>query len=321
MATLSKSESGGLRFTIPTVDLTAYLDDSESHEADKIVAKIRDACKASGFLQIVGHGVPSSLQHQVFNAAKKVFDLPDAEKMQLRGQNGRGYEIFGAQILQVGARPDFREGYSIGPDWSHLCPPYRDFQHPNIWPPAHLISEADFKHPLLDYHKRLSALCGTLMTILGRGLLNVDTSVFTKFSEDPLATSKLIHYPPHPVAGDSLQFGAGAHSDFGAITLLLQDQSAGLQVLNRSTGKWINVPPNKDAYVVNVGDMLDRWTKGEYKSNLHRVINASGTDRYSIPFFYDGNLDCVIKPLDGSNGEHYTVEEYMQSRYAATYKN
>lgn len=158
------------------------------------------------------------------------------------------------------------------------------------------------------------------MTILGRGLAHLDTSIFVDFCKDPLAALKLLHYPPHPTTKDELQFGAGAHTDFGAITLLLQDDQPGLQVLNRATGDWVDVPPNRDAYVVNVGDMLDRWTKGEYKSNVHRVINLSGKDRYSAPFFFDGNLDCVIKPLDGSvGGESYTVEEYMRSRYKAVY--
>lgn len=158
------------------------------------------------------------------------------------------------------------------------------------------------------------------MQILGRGLRDMDTSIFKEFSQDPIAVVRLLHYPPHPTIDDSDLVGAGAHTDFGAITLLLQDGNSGLQVLNQDTDEWVNVPPNMDSYVVNVGDMLHIWTAGAYKSSVHRVINTSGTDRYSVPFFLDGNADCVIKPLDGSEGKQVTVEEHMMSRYAASYK-
>jgi isopenicillin N synthase-like dioxygenase len=171
----------------------------------------------------------------------------------------------------------------------------------------------------LQYHNTLSALASELMIMLGRGLPDIDTSVFRDFCKDPVASVRLLHYPPHPTNGDPKLRGAGAHTDFGAITLLLQDEASGLQVFNRHTKEWIDVPPNKDAYVVNVGDMLERWTSGDYSSTLHRVINASGTDRYSVPFFYDGNLDCELKPLNGSATSGITVEQHMKSRYKASY--
>jgi isopenicillin N synthase-like dioxygenase len=157
------------------------------------------------------------------------------------------------------------------------------------------------------------------MRILARGLRDFDTTVFEGFCRDPIAAVRLLHYPPHPDAEDATLVGAGAHTDFGAITLLLQDGHSGLQVLNQFTKEWIDVPPREHAYVVNVGDMLEAWTSGAYKSNVHRVINTSGTDRYSVPFFLDGNADSVIRPLDGSHGKAFTVEEHMLSRYAATY--
>lgn len=158
-----------------------------------------------------------------------------------------------------------------------------------------------------------------MMVLLGRGLSGVDTSIFDVFCKDPVASVRLLHYPPHPTNADPNLRGAGAHTDFGAITLLLQDDASGLQVFNRHTEAWIDVQPNKDAYVVNVGDMLEKWTNGEYNSTLHRVINTSGKERYSVPFFYDGNLDCELKPLDGSSATGITVEQIMRSRYEASY--
>ncbi|EOO03693.1 putative 2og-fe oxygenase protein [Phaeoacremonium minimum UCRPA7] len=108
----------------------------------------------------------------------------------------------------------------------------------------------------------------------------------------------------------------------GAITLLLQDDSGGLEVLNHNTGEWIPVDPNPDAYVVNIGDMLSMWTKNIYKSNVHRVINKSTKDRYSMPFFFDGNADVKLTPFDGSEpvgGKVLTVEEHMLERFGTTY--
>jgi isopenicillin N synthase-like dioxygenase len=170
---------------------------------------------------------------------------------------------------------------------------------------------------LTEYQKRLAQLSLTIMQILAEGLPYCTPNSFDAFSTDPIANVRLLHYPPQPDLFDANQLGAGAHTDFGAITLLLQDSAGGLQVLNQKTNQWIDVPPNPDGYVVNVGDMLDTWTKGEYRSNVHRVINKSGTHRYSVPFFFDGNVDYRLGPLDGSGGhsDGPTVEEFMKERY------
>jgi isopenicillin N synthase-like dioxygenase len=184
-----------------------------------------------------------------------------------------------------------------------------------------LIDPSALQVPLLEYRTQLVALSHKLMAILARGLpFNSDPNLFGDFSTDPLAVVRLLHYPPQPDLNDPRQVGAGAHTDFGAITLLMQDSQGGLQVLHEATGIWIDVKPNPDAYVVNIGDMLQKWTDGEYKSNVHRVINKSGGHRYSVPFFFDGNLDYVLRPLNsGSNDEPgVTVEEFMKERYRRT---
>jgi isopenicillin N synthase-like dioxygenase len=157
-----------------------------------------------------------------------------------------------------------------------------------------------------------------VLRLLARGLPALDQHVLSSFCREPVASVRLLHYPPHPESPDPRLVGAGAHTDFGAITLLLQDAGSGLQVLNQSDATWIDVPPQKGAYVVNVGDMLERWTAGRYKSNVHRVINSSGTDRYSVPFFFDGNLDFVVRPLDAESGG-VTVEQHLRKKYEEVY--
>ena len=119
--------------------------------------------------------------------------------------------------------------------------------------------------------------------------------------------------------------GIGAHTDFGAITMLLQDMAGGLQVWNRAASQWIDVEPTRGALVVNLGNLMMRWTNDRYLSNLHRVINKSGRGRYSIPFFFSGNPDFVVKCFPSHGGQvkakylPITVEEWIAGRYADTY--
>jgi isopenicillin N synthase-like dioxygenase len=188
---------------------------------------------------------------------------------------------------------------------------------PNVLPPSSLIPDSVFKDPIEAYYQKMMDLCTLILRVLAHGM-PYGPHIFDEFlANDPVAALKLLHYPPT----DSEGLGAGAHTDFGAITLLLQDDNAGLQVQNPETKEWIPIMPNKDAYVVNIGDMMQRWTKGLYKSNLHRVINSGNEERYSMPFFYDGNLECKLAPFDGSEteGRILTVEEHMTERFSTTY--
>ena len=191
---------------------------------------------------------------------------------------------------------------------------------PNLWPPKELVPEEVFRKPMERYYGVMFELALKVLEIIAKGLPYGD-DVFEEFvSNDAVASVRLLHYPPQETEEEK-QLGAGAHTDFGAITLLLQDNIGGLQVWDYQEKAWADVPPKEDAFVVNVGDMLQMWTGGEYKSSLHRVINKSGKDRYSVPFFFDGNIDCVLKPLDGSQteGEPLTVEGHMRERFATTY--
>lgn len=132
---------------------------------------------------------------------------------------------------------------------------------------------------------------------------------------------RLLHYPLAVKDTLKTQLGASAHTDFGAITLLLTDENPGLEVLDSLNNEKREIEPNLDACVVNIGDMLSMWTGDLYKSSLHRVINKNPTDRYSVVFFFDGNIDCSLAPLDKSKTSENAiiVEQHTLHRMATSY--
>ena len=194
---------------------------------------------------------------------------------------------------------------------------------PNVWPPKSLLAPAQFQQPAEEYYDAVYQLSLVVLDLVAR-TLPYGSQVFKDFTANtPAAPLRFLHYPPAPAVSEKRQLGASAHTDFGAITLLLQDDHPGLEVQDMTTGGFVTIAPNPDAYVVNVGDMLSMWTGNAYKSSVHRVINRHPVDRYSIVLFFDGNLDCRLSPLDGSReGEEedaLTVEGHMLNRMAQSY--
>jgi isopenicillin N synthase-like dioxygenase len=193
---------------------------------------------------------------------------------------------------------------------------------PNLWPAS--LSEKDMREPVEVYYSAIYELSLRVLDMIACALPYDVTELFSRFTSPELVAAplRLLHYPPARHTTQR-QLGASAHTDFGAITLLLQDGNPGLQVQNHNTGAWMSVPSTRYAYVVNVGDMLQMWTGGLLKSSVHRVINGQERDRYSVVFFFDGNLDCPLLPLNDPEQnapmDVPTVESHMLKRMAKSY--
>jgi isopenicillin N synthase-like dioxygenase len=281
--------------------------------------QMASACRDRGFFYIVGHGVPEAVREQVFDQVRALFELPDEAKRAVSkaaSPANRGYEPLGGQTLEPGAPPDLKEGFYIGVEEA----PCAGFNRgPNQWP----AGLPGFKPVMLDYHRRMLGLTERLMAGLALSLGLADDA-FAGFCRSPVATLRLLHYPPQPPSEPGR--GAGVHTDFGALTVLLQDEVGGLEVYDQAAGDWTPAPPVPGAFVVNLGDLVARWTNDLYRSTPHRVTNRSGLRRYSIPFFLTGAPDYEIACLPGclrpGEAPRYppiTAEEHVRERYRQTY--
>ena len=310
---------------LPIIDVSALrVGDADARRA--VGREFRRACLDLGFMYVVGHGVDRALRADVLAQSAAFFAISDEKKlaidMSLSPYN-RGYEPLGGQTLEDGAPPDLKEGFYIGEEISLDHARLREVSFNlglNQWPADLPV----FETTMMTYYAEMLALGETLM----RGIalsLGLEEDYFADFCRDPLTALKLLHYPPQPANPDPGEKGCGAHTDFGGITMLMQDDNGGLQVLGKD-GRWLHAPPVPDAYVVNLADMISRWTNDMYRSTLHRVINVSGKERYSVPFFFSGRpahevvaLDCCLADGETPKYPPTTVEQHMRDMYARTY--
>ena len=218
---------------LPVIDVSGL---SSPHIVDRreVAERLREACLAQGFFYATGHGVPQGLIYAAMDETRKLFDLPDQAKAAVdkaRSPCNRGFEELGGQTLQPGAMPDRKEGYYIGEEIAEGDPRMGRFNHgPNQWP----MGLPGFRPTMMAYFGALSVLGATLM----RGMalsLDLAEDAFAGFTHRPLATLRLLHYPPsRPEVPDEM--GAGAHTDFGGLTLLLQGGWAGFRSGERTAG-------------------------------------------------------------------------------------
>jgi isopenicillin N synthase-like dioxygenase len=191
----------------------------------------------------------------------------------------------------------------------------------NLWP----TSVPDFKAAITGYYGEVLQLARRLIRVFAVAL-DLPENYFDAMVSRPGALANIVHYPPQPPTDPSI--GISPHTDYECFTILCQSNQAGLQVLNPQ-GEWIMAPPIPGTFVVNIGDMLQRWSNNLFLSTAHRVINITGEERYSIPLFFGPNYDTIIEPLSTCFNEERPAQykpvlagQYVFDRLAeAQYRN
>jgi isopenicillin N synthase-like dioxygenase len=313
--------------TVPTIDVGALRSGSRA-EREELAQTIGRVAREIGFFSVVNHGISADLIDATFAAAKTFFDLPLAEKDRVAIEHSRiyrGYARNGLEQFDEAFPPDAKESFDIGPELAADDPAVlagEPFRGVNQWP--EVASLPSFRSTLLAYYDAVLALTVDLHRPIALDL-GVDEDYFTPFFERPLPLLRMLHYPPHPGAFDGTLHGAAPHTDYGNLTLLAQDDVGGLEVRGRD-GTWIRVVPNPDAFVCNIGDCLMRWSNDVYASTLHRVINESGRERYSIAFFGDPSPNALVSPMPScvtpDRPAKYPPVDYLtyiQGRLASAY--
>jgi isopenicillin N synthase-like dioxygenase len=287
------------RDRLPVIDLGPFLAGDAEARRD-VALSIGAACRDIGFFYVVDHGVPADLRARAFAEAERFFALPLERKLEIdieRSACHRGYFEVGGENLdprRQRAAGDLKEGIKIGQDLppDHpLVAAGTPLHGPNQWP----RDLPGFRETMEAYFAALSDLGRQMLAALALAL-EMPEDTFARYLDLPMATLGPLHYPPQTGTITEERLGAGAHTDFGCVTLLAQDPTGGLQVRN-AAGDWIDAPYVPDSFVVNIGDMMARWTNDIFASTPHRVINASGRERYSLPFFFDPSHDADVTCL------------------------
>jgi isopenicillin N synthase-like dioxygenase len=273
--------------------------------SDDVPAQIDRACQEVGFFQIVGHGIPDDVIGDLLRAVDAFFARPLDEKLAWtspeveveRGYSAKGTEGFGYS-LDVEQPPDLMEAFTVGLDDLPDDPAYHTDAHhlfePNIWPD----DEPELRRALLEYYGRADRLVHRITSLMAQAL-GMPADFFEPFTNHSMDTLRVNWFEGDEVVQPN-QFGIGAHTDYGVTTLLLADQSPGLQVY--LDGEWRPVVPVEGALLVNLGDLMARWTNDRWRSTLHRVWPVQATEgsvvrRRSIPFFHEGNYDSYVECL------------------------
>jgi isopenicillin N synthase-like dioxygenase len=279
---------------VPIIDVRALVAGGDARAPARAIG---DACLEHGFFYVVGHGVEQDLGMRLEQHSWQFFQQTLETKMRIRMQLGgrawRGFFPVGGELTS--GKPDAKEGLYFGEELGDDDPRVArglPMHGRNLFPDV-----PGFRETVLAYMAALTQLGHAIM----RGVslsLGLPPSYFAdRYTARPLTLFRIFHYPPVPRAAPGAeQWGVGEHTDYGVLTILRQDDVGGLQV--KSRGRWIPAPPVPGSFVCNIGDMLDRMTRGLYRSTPHRVLNSSGRGRLSFPFFFDPAFDASIEPLD-----------------------
>jgi isopenicillin N synthase-like dioxygenase len=291
---------------VPVIDISPYFTgDPEKKLA--LAKEVDKACRDIGFLVITGHGVSEALAAKVYDLSRAFFDLPKEEKMKckrLRPDQVRGYAALGSEAAHYGlgeeTPPDLNESLSIGPEVDYTDPYYGCEEGEthfgrNAWPE----NPPELRAAWTEYFNVMEVLAADLMRIFAIAL-DLPEAYFEDKIDKHISMFRVLNYPDQPNDPLPGQFRSGAHSDYGSLTIIRQeDRPGGLQVCNKN-GDWVGVPFVPNSFVVNLADLMMQWTNDRWISTMHRVSNpprdkALDSRRISLVFFHQPNYDAVVE--------------------------
>ena len=307
---------------IPVIDFERFRSGSADGKAS-VAAAIRQSAETIGFFYLSGHGVDQGVIDGAFEAGRRFFDLPLEAKREVKIHEQRGYQGY-KDVQRPGYQPNLNESFFWGvrdlspddPDVKAKLP----LHAPNQWPSALPEMRPAFE----AYAQGIEALGRQLLGACALAL-EIDEEFFEASYKKPLALSRIMHYPAAPGPRAEDQFGNPPHTDYGCITLLAQDEVGGLAVRKRGGG-WIEAPSLPGTYIINIADMLMRWTNDRWVSTPHRVINHPGRSRYSLPTFFDPDYRATVACIESCQGPGHpakyppiTFGEYYKEGLDKTY--
>ncbi|HEX4764828.1 MAG TPA: 2OG-Fe(II) oxygenase family protein [Lichenihabitans sp.] len=284
---------------LPIVDLSGLAEAADAGDAGRLrgLAQAFDtACRDFGFCYIVNHGVSQGLIDDAVEASAAFHAHPLADKQAIAiNQAHRGYMAMASSVIvtssiEKATKPNLSESFML----MHEVAPGTEqgpLDGPNQWP----TDLPGFRPAIEAYDAALGQLARRMTRMIAVAL-GLEPAGLDRYFDRPTTFLRLLHYPPSPPQTDVRQYGSAPHTDYGFITILAQDRAGGLQVRSLDH-EWIEATPIDGTFVVNIGDMGSRWTNGRWRSTPHRVINRSGGERYSMPYFYDPGAADIIACL------------------------
>ncbi|MEL6981040.1 MAG: 2-oxoglutarate and iron-dependent oxygenase domain-containing protein [Actinomycetota bacterium] len=313
---------------IPTIDVSPALDGSESGLAE-VARRLDEVYTAVGFGQVIGHGVGPDLIDDLFEASARFHALPAADKAAIAVNDAhRGFIAMATSTIvtssvDVVRRPNQSESFMVMHEQAEDHPDRLaglPLAGPNQWP----ATAPEIREPIERYVAAMRSLGQRLLEAVAVAL-GAPADTFDAAFAEPVTFLRLLRYPPQPPQSPEDLYGSAPHTDYGFLTFLAQHQLPGLQV-RRPDGTWIDVPVADNAFVLNSADILRRWSNGRWVSTPHRVINRTGAERYSAPFFFDPHMTTVVEPLPScvAAGEQPRFEpvvygDYLMERLRANY--
>jgi isopenicillin N synthase-like dioxygenase len=305
---------------IPVIDFGAVFT-GEPGALQALAPALRHACENVGFFYAFNHGVPEELIDRAFAASRRFHALPMEEKLKLRlNENNIGYlpmnaSVQGASTVHKATRPNQNESFFIshdrGPDHPDVIAgvPLRGR---NQWPNAALPGVPEMRRDMLAYFSALGAMCDRILPTFAAAL-DMPIDFFAPFfANEGHANLRFLHYPPQDAGEDNL-FGQAPHTDNSFMTALARTDVPGLAV-RLPSGEWFPPPIISGTFLINLGNIMRRWSNNRFLSTPHGVLNDSGTDRYSIAYFHSPNpaatIECLPSCVGADNPPHYEPAVY-----------